>query len=121
MAVPNVAGSAVYKVKTIGTVAGYDSGLSSASATVTVENPRSTGVLNKSSVSMDDTSTIAITVTPSNAAYNHKVIWYTPSHTVTHSLDVGVTSDTLDPVPLAWCTAYPNNTSGTASAKARNL
>ena len=114
---PTTAGNAVYKVKTIGTISGYNSGLSSASATVTVENPRSTGVLNKSSVSMDDTSTITITVMPSNAAYNHKVIWYTSSHTVTHNLDVGVTTDTLNPIPLAWCTAYPNATSGTANAK----
>ncbi|MDD4279434.1 MAG: DUF859 family phage minor structural protein, partial [Candidatus Sumerlaeales bacterium] len=117
VAAPSTAGNAVYKVKTIGTVSGYNSALSSASATVIVANPRSTGTLNKSSVEMDDVSTIGITVTPSNAAYNHKVIWYTSLHTVTHTLAVGVTTDTLNPIPLAWCTAYPNGTSGTANAK----
>lgn len=117
VATPSTAGDAVYKVKTIGNVSGYDSVLSTASATVAVENPRSTGTLNKSSVEMDGVSTIGITVTPSNVAYAHKVVWYTSLHSVTHELAVGVTSDTLSPVPLNWCSAYPNSATGTANAK----
>ena len=117
VAAPLDAGDAVYKVKTVGSVSGYDSALSTASATVTVENPRSTGSLNKSSVSMDGESTISITITPSNVAYAHKVVWYTSLHSVTHELAVGVTSDTLSPVPLNWCSAYPNSATGTANAK----
>ena len=111
VATPSTAGNAVYKVKTIGNVSDYDSVLSSASATVTVENPRSAGALNKSSVTMDGVSIIQLTVPPSNAAYSHKVIWWTTAarkttDKVEQTLAVGIKSATLNPVPLNWCNAY---------------
>lgn len=95
---------------------GWNSVLSTA-ATLTVATPQSTGVLNKSSVNMDGTSTITLDISPASATYTHKVTWYTPSHSVVQNLAAGVVTTTLNPVPVAWCSAYTNAVSGTAYAK----
>lgn len=110
---PAAAGSYNYTVKAISSPTGYNSAMSAA-ATLTVENPASTGTLNKTSVPMDDVSTITLTITINESGVTHKVTWKAGVQTVEHTLAQGVLSDTLDPVPLAWNGSFINGVSGTA-------
>ena len=109
------AGSYLFQIYAIANVSGYNSG-PSPGASLTVINPKSTGVLNKSTVPMDGTSTITLTVTPSQSTFTHKAVWYIGASTWTDTLAAGDTSSTLT-VPLAWCIRVPNATSGTASVR----
>lgn len=108
-------GSYVYKVYAIGSRAGYSSGYS-VGATLTVAYPLSSASLNKSTVPMDDASTITLTVTPGMAGYTHAVMWYPGdsglARKVEQNIAAGATTATLT-VPSDWIWEYPS-TSGTA-------
>ena len=109
------AGSYLFQIYAIANISGYNNG-PSPGAGLTVANPKSTGVLNKSTVPMDDTSTITLTVTPGNITYNHKAVWFLGAKTWTDTLATDITESTLT-VPLDWCEAVPNAVSGTASVR----
>lgn len=111
---PAAAGSYNYTVKAISSPAGYNSAMSAA-ATLTVENPASTGTLNKAMVPMDGVSTITLTINTNESGVTHKVTWKAGVQKVEHTLAQGVLSDTLDPVPLAWNGSFRNNVIGTAT------
>ena len=100
----------------LGNVSGYNSGYGP-EATLTVNNPKSTGTLDKTTVPMDDASQIKITITPPAGDYTHKAVWYTPGGTeIVH--DVSGTEDTLT-VPKSWCGYFPNTTMATNLGKCR--
>ena len=109
------AGSYLFQIYAISNVSGYNNG-PSPGASLTVINPKSTGVLNKFTVPMDGTSTIMLTVTPSNTSYSHKAVWFLGAKTWTDTFATNLTESTLT-VPLDWCGAVPSATSGTASVR----
>jgi hypothetical protein len=112
-------GTDIFKVKSIGSVSGYDSALSSASASLTVLHPKSSGVLNLTTVSMDGSSEIILTINVLDPTYTHVAYWYIAGQTgtaVSHDKAAGVASDTLT-VPLAWNDHFPNASSGTGYVK----
>ena len=109
---PATAGTYYYKVLAYGSVSGYNSPLSSAYATLTVQNPRSTFTLDKTTLSMDNSTQITATISASGSAYTHTVRWYiNGTYTQTNSKAAGVTSDTFK-APLNWNGALPSSTSG---------
>lgn len=110
---PASAGAYNITVKAIGNISGYNSGLSTA-AVLTVKNPASTGSLDKTTVPMDGSSKIKLTISSADNAFTHKAIWKTGSATVTQNVAAGVTSTTLT-VPLAWCAQFPSAVSGSGS------
>ena len=110
---PASAGAYNITVKAIGNISGYNSGLSTAAA-LTVKNPASTGSLDKTTVPMDGSSKIKLTISSADNAFTHKAVWKTGSATVTQNVSAGVKETTLT-VPLAWCAQYPNATSGNAA------
>lgn len=79
-------------------------------------SPTSTGTLNKSTVPMDDASTIRLTVAAQVSAFKHKAVWYLGARSVTQDLAAGVKTATLT-VPKIWCDRLPSAVSGTASVR----
>ena len=114
-------GSYVYTVYAIANVTGYNSG-ASAGTTLTVEPPASSFSLDKSTVPMDDASTITATIAPVNSAYNHDVT-FAIDGTRTSTANVAAGSTTrIFTVPLDWCVGVPNATSkvGTCTVVTKN-
>lgn len=111
-----VSGTYVYEILAIGSVAGYDATSYSPTKTLTVEIPYSTFVLNKSTVALDDTSTIQATITPAGAGLTHKIKWYINStyKYPTDGTEKDLGSDTTDVFTtiLDWVEAFPNAVSG---------
>ena len=108
------AGSYTYTVRAAANIYEYFS-VPSPGAVLTVANPASTGTLNKSTVPMDDVSTIQMTIVPANAAYTHNVMWYIDGHSSTSIWEdkaAGDNTSTLT-VPKSWCNHFPNAPSGT--------
>ncbi len=111
---PATAGTYYYKVLAYGSVSGYNSPLSSAYATLTVQNPRSTFTLDKTTLSMDNSTQITATISAADSGYTHTVRWYIDgTYTQTNTKSAGVASDTFK-CPLSWNGAFPSASGGTA-------
>lgn len=109
---PGTPGSAAYTVKAIGSVSGYNSPVS-ASATLTIQTPASTGSLNKTTVPMDGSSTIQLTISPSISGLTHKAVWSFGGASSTQNVATGAQPPAFT-LPLAWCAQIPSAVSGTA-------
>jgi hypothetical protein len=72
----------------------------------------STGALSATTLEVNGSNSLGVTITAHSTAYTHEVTWRLGSNSTTHSLAAGVTGDSLV-VPAAWLDALPAATSGT--------
>lgn len=111
-----VAGTDVFRVNVVGSVAGYNSGLSSASDSVTVAYPPSAGALDKTTVPMDGASVITLTVAPKSSVYTHKAVWSIGAKSWSDTMGEGDYVSALT-VPANWCEEVTSALTGTASVE----